>query len=112
MLAFHLDILTGYDIQLTLLSVVPGIAAALITFSVLRKAQTTCKRTVLSSLFMAVGIVTMHYTGMAAMEMSPPIIYIQLAACYWIGVARRYDLLCAVGLMVLSCLLISTASRY
>jgi len=75
MLAFHLPIPLGYDLPLTLLSAVPAIAAALLGFYVLREPDISVLRIILSGLLMGLGISIMHYTGMAALKMSPPISY-------------------------------------
>lgn len=75
MLAFHLPIPIGYDLPLTLLSALPAIAAALFGFYVLREPEISAARIIVSGLFMGVGISVMHYTGMAALVMSPPISY-------------------------------------
>lgn len=75
MLAFHLPIPIGYELSLTLLSTLPAIAAALLGFYVLRKPDIKIRRIVVSSLLMGAGISAMHYTGMAAITMSPPIHY-------------------------------------
>ena len=75
MLALHTPIAIGYDLHLTLLSVVPAIASALLGFHVLRAPRISGRRIVFSGLLMGVGISTMHYTGMAAIRMSPPIGY-------------------------------------
>ncbi|MBI5330994.1 MAG: diguanylate cyclase [Betaproteobacteria bacterium] len=73
MLAFHLDTPIGYDLAPTLLSALPAIAAALLGFYVLREPNIRMSRILLSGLFMGGGISVMHYTGMAALRMSPPI---------------------------------------
>ena len=75
MLAFHLPIPLAYDPVLTLFSIMPAIAAALLGFRVLRDAHITTARLLVSSLLMGAGISAMHYTGMAALKMSPPIDY-------------------------------------
>ncbi|MDD2915943.1 MAG: EAL domain-containing protein [Gallionella sp.] len=75
MLAFHLPIPLGYDLFLTLLSALPAIAAALLGFYVLREPDISTVRIVASGLLMGVGITIMHYTGMAALRMSPGINY-------------------------------------
>ena len=75
MLAFHLPIPLGYDLALTLLSALPAIAAALLCFYVLREPDISAVRIVVSGLLMGMGISTMHYTGMAALRMFPPISY-------------------------------------
>jgi len=75
MLAFHLSIPISYDLLLTLLSALPAIAAALLGFYVLRESNISLMRIVVSGLLMGTGISLMHYTGMAALKMSPPISY-------------------------------------
>lgn len=81
MLAFHwhspagYDIPIGYDLHLTLLSALPSIGAALLGFYVLRASTISKRRIAISGLLMGAGISTMHYTGMAALRMSPPLSY-------------------------------------
>ncbi|OGS91848.1 MAG: hypothetical protein A2Z95_10175, partial [Gallionellales bacterium GWA2_60_18] len=87
MLAFHLPIPIGYDLTLTLLSVLPAIAAALLGFYVLREPDISTARIIVSGLLMGVGISGMHYTGMAALEMSPPISYDPLIFALSVAIA-------------------------
>jgi diguanylate cyclase (GGDEF)-like protein/PAS domain S-box-containing protein len=75
MLAIHLSIPLGYDLPLTLLSALPAIAATLLGFYVLREKSIGVLRIIVSGLLMGAGISAMHYTGMAALKMSPPISY-------------------------------------
>lgn len=75
MLALHLPISIGYDLTLTLLSVLPAIAAALLGFKLLRQPRIQTTQILISSLLMGLGISVMHYTGMAALKMSPAITY-------------------------------------
>jgi len=76
MLAFHLPVPVAYDLTLTLLSVLPAIAVALLGFWVLCcKTHISIRRILVSGLLMGLGISAMHYTGMAALKMSPPISY-------------------------------------
>jgi diguanylate cyclase (GGDEF)-like protein/PAS domain S-box-containing protein len=75
MLAFHLPVPVSYDPFLTLLSVLPVIAASLLGFRVLRDLQVDSRRIALGGLVMGVGISAMHYTGMAALKMSPAVGY-------------------------------------
>ena len=75
MLAFHLSIPLGYDLSLTLLSAVPAMAAAIFCFFMLRTPNISVARIIVSSLLMGMGISMMHYIGMAALKMSPPISY-------------------------------------
>ncbi|MDD4977791.1 MAG: EAL domain-containing protein [Gallionella sp.] len=73
MLAFHLPIPLGYDPLLTVLSLIPAVLAALLGFRVLRDRVISKRRILISGIFMGVGISFMHYTGMAALKMSPTI---------------------------------------
>src|SRR5574340_989223 len=76
MLAFHLPIPVSYDLVLTLLSVLPAIAAALLGFWVqCCTDRPGAGRIFVGGLLMGLGIGAMHYTGMAALRMSPPISY-------------------------------------
>jgi diguanylate cyclase (GGDEF)-like protein/PAS domain S-box-containing protein len=75
MLAFHLPIPLSYDLSLTLLSVIPAIASSLLAFIVLRNTHISLPRLLISGLVMGAGISVMHYTGMGALRMSPPINY-------------------------------------
>ncbi len=76
MLAFHLPIPVTYDLTLTLFSILPAIAAALLGFWTLCcNTHIGGRRILISGFFMGLGIVAMHYGGMAALKMSPPISY-------------------------------------
>jgi len=75
MLAFSLPIPMGYDVPVTLLSmliavVVSGFALLMVTGSTLSR-----RNLVIGGVLMGLGISSMHYTGMAAMDVSPPIRY-------------------------------------
>ncbi|MBH3773354.1 EAL domain-containing protein [Pseudomonas aeruginosa] len=75
MLAFSLPIPLGYDLEITLLSLLIAIAAS--AFALWLVCQETLPWThwVLGALPMGAGVAGMHYTGMAAMHMSPGIEY-------------------------------------
>jgi two-component system sensor histidine kinase/response regulator len=75
MLAFHLDIPLSYDIPLTLGSMLPAIAASWLALFVIRRGSMSGRMLGLSAILMGGGISAMHYTGMAAMQMSPTIRY-------------------------------------
>jgi len=75
MLAFHLPIPLAYDPAWTLISILPAIAAALLGFRVLRDEHIGIVRLLVGGLVMGAGIGAMHYVGMAALRMSPPIDY-------------------------------------
>ncbi|MDH4216475.1 MAG: PAS domain S-box protein, partial [Gallionella sp.] len=71
MLAFSLPVPLAYDLTLTLLSILPAVAAAMLGFWVMcRKRHIGARQIVVSGLVMGLGISAMHYTGMAALEMS------------------------------------------
>lgn len=75
MFAYHLPIPIRYDVPLTVLSVLPGIAASMLCFFVLSEPDISVRRIIVGSLLMGAGISAMHYTGMASIRMSPPINY-------------------------------------
>ena len=75
MLAFNLPIPLGYDPKITTLSLL--IAIALSAFALWMVCQKTLPwtRLALGAVVMGAGVASMHYTGMAAMRMSPGISY-------------------------------------
>jgi diguanylate cyclase (GGDEF)-like protein/PAS domain S-box-containing protein len=75
MLAFHLPIPLAYDIPITIASAVPAIVASLIALLVIRAGREDPRTLALAATIMGLGIVAMHYSGMAALRMSPPIRY-------------------------------------
>lgn len=75
MLALHLPIPVGYDLALILLSLLPAVIAALLAFRVLRVQQIKHRLILTTAVLMGIGISSMHYLGMAALKMSPPIAY-------------------------------------
>ncbi len=75
MLAFHLPVPVAYDTLLTFVSVLPAIAAALLGFYLLQNTTLQIYRIVVGGFLMGMGIAAMHYTGMAALKMQPPISY-------------------------------------
>ncbi|MFZ0589624.1 MAG: MHYT domain-containing protein [Bryobacteraceae bacterium] len=75
MLAFTLPIPVRYDLPTVTWSLVAAILASGIALYVVSREIVTRRDAVLGSLFMGAGIVTMHYTGMAAMRLS--------AACHY-----------------------------
>ncbi|WP_341804991.1 bifunctional diguanylate cyclase/phosphodiesterase [Paenibacillus turpanensis] len=75
MLAFELNIDVTYNITITVLSALASIAASFIAFTVTGGAQAGIGRIGIGGLAMGVGIVTMHYSGMAAMQMPAEVEY-------------------------------------
>jgi diguanylate cyclase len=75
MLAYHLPIAMGYDPWITGLSWLAGILSSAFALSLVSREQLHYRRLCLGALLMGAGVSTMHYTGMAAMQMNPPIQY-------------------------------------
>jgi PAS domain S-box-containing protein len=75
MLAFLMPMPVSYDFGLTVLSLVVAIGVTAVGFSMIGTRQATELKFVLGGIFMGVGIVSMHYTGMAAMRMPADISY-------------------------------------
>ncbi|WP_188395280.1 putative bifunctional diguanylate cyclase/phosphodiesterase [Oxalicibacterium flavum] len=75
MLAFRLPISLGYDIGLTLLSLLIAIIASAFALWRVNQPQLSWRQLGASALLMGSGIAAMHYTGMAAMRMTPGIEY-------------------------------------
>jgi PAS domain S-box-containing protein len=78
MLAFIMPMPASFDLGLTALSLVVAIAVTGIGFYVIGTRRATHLQLALSGLFMGVGIVAMHYTGMAAMRMPAHLHYDQV----------------------------------
>ena len=79
MLAFSMPGMeVAYDLKLTLLSLLIAIGATGISFAVMSRSQASRRRLAAAGLFMGVGVVAMHYLGMAAMRMTGAIAYDRL----------------------------------
>ena len=82
MLAFDMPgMAVGYDLTLTLLSLLTAIAVTGIGFTVMADAAGSVTRLGAAGLLMGLGVVAMHYMGMAAMRMAGTIAYDRL----WFG---------------------------
>jgi len=75
MLAFLMPMPVSFDFGLTILSLVVAIGVTGVGFFVIGTRQATALRFVPSGIFMGIGIVAMHYTGMAAMRMPADLRY-------------------------------------
>lgn len=76
MLAFSLPGMeVSYDIHLTLISLVVPIVVTGVAFQVVNSKGTGPLALALSGLFMGIGVVAMHYIGMAAMRMPADLSY-------------------------------------
>lgn len=76
MLAFRLPIAMGYDPAITLLSLLIAIASSAFALWTVCRRNLSWPRLCVGALLMGAGVCSMHYTGMAAMRMMPPIHYI------------------------------------
>lgn len=75
MLAFSLPTPLGYDFVTTGYSLVIAILLSYSVLYVVTQTKRTASRLIIGGTLMGLGICGMHYTGMAAMDMQPPIHY-------------------------------------
>jgi diguanylate cyclase len=75
MMSLQLPVEVSYQLDLTLVSVVPAIAAAYITLQVVAAQVTRLKAIVGGGVLMGSGIGCMHYVGMAAMQLQAERLY-------------------------------------
>ncbi len=70
MLAFDLCMPINYGVQLTLISVLPSIFSSWITLNIITREKVSKCQLIIGGVLVGLGIGTMHYIGMAAMEVS------------------------------------------
>src|SRR5690606_14005797 len=75
MLSFSLPIPLGYDIAITVFSLLIAILISYFALNLVTKDGLTPTRLIMSGTVMGLGIAGMHYTGMEAMKMQPGIEY-------------------------------------
>lgn len=75
MLAFKTNMLLTYDPFWTIFSMLVAIAIAYGVFTIITKEKLTVPLVLFGAIVLGIGICTMHYTGMAAMEMDADIRY-------------------------------------
>ena len=75
MLAFHLPIAVAYESWLNALSWLIAVLVSAIALFIVQRPAMTGGNLSIGATVMGIGISLMHYTGMAAMQMSPPIHY-------------------------------------
>lgn len=75
MLAFELCTPVSYTWFTTLISMLPGIAAAWVALHLLTQQTISSKQIAIGGVLVGAGIGAMHYIGMAAMEMAPLLRY-------------------------------------
>jgi len=75
MLAFSLPVAMAFELRLTAISMAYAVVASAIALTITSRPQLRLPYLIGGGLVMGAGICAMHYTGMAAMRMSPPIRY-------------------------------------
>jgi NO-binding membrane sensor protein with MHYT domain/two-component sensor histidine kinase len=75
MLAFRLPIPVSYDVALTLASLLIAVTASWFALWIAGRETLSRRRLAAAGLLMGFAIVSMHYVGMYAMRMQPPIHY-------------------------------------
>ncbi|MCQ8850132.1 PAS domain S-box protein [Alteromonas stellipolaris] len=75
MLAFELCTAVSYNLGITIASALPGIASAWVALYLMTKPTISFTEIVTGGVLVGSGIGTMHYSGMAAMEMAPLLRY-------------------------------------
>lgn len=75
MLAFNLCTPVDYNVSLTLFSMLPSICASWVALNHLQQQKTGFKPLLIEGILVGSGIGTMHYTGMASMQMAPLLRY-------------------------------------
>ncbi|WP_158937886.1 bifunctional diguanylate cyclase/phosphodiesterase [Burkholderia sp. S171] len=76
MLAFSLPISLGYDPAITVLSLLIAIASSAFALWLVGQNELPVSRLIGGAVLMGAGVAGMHYTGMAALRMTPGISYI------------------------------------
>jgi diguanylate cyclase (GGDEF)-like protein len=105
MLAFSLPVPMGYDVPVTLLSMLIAIVVSGFALHTVSRESMGPRHLLLGAVLMGLGICAMHYTGMAAMDTHPPIRYdpllfaasvliaiIASLAALWMAFTLREDL--------------------
>jgi diguanylate cyclase len=87
MLAFSLPIPLGYDVPITLLSMLIAVVVSGFALYTVTRDNLGRSRLLTGAVLMGIGIAFMHYTGMAALRMSPPIEYDPLLFAVSVAIA-------------------------
>jgi NO-binding membrane sensor protein with MHYT domain/nitrogen-specific signal transduction histidine kinase/CheY-like chemotaxis protein len=92
MLALMLPIEIAYDVGITLLSMVIAIGVSTFALHIASRNQVGRAALVSAGIAMGIGICAMHYVGMAAIEISPPIRYhpLWVAVSFAIAIAASF----------------------
>ncbi len=92
MLALTLPIEIGYDVGVTLLSMVVAIVVSTFALQIASRTQVGGAALVGAGVAMGIGICAMHYVGMSAIEITPPITYdpLWVAVSFAIAIAASF----------------------
>src|SRR5918911_573358 len=83
MLALTLPIEIAYDVLLTLLSLAIAVVVSTFALHIASRQRVTRAALIAAGIAMGIGICSMHYVGMAAIEITPPIRY----DAFWVAVS-------------------------
>lgn len=108
MLAFKMPMHFSYDIPLTVVSLLVGVAASAFTIFIASRRYTTVPMIVVSGVVLGFGIAGMHYTGMAAMRMDAIIVYDRS----WVALSIAIAVVAAIAAIWIAFTLLSVASRH
>lgn len=75
MLASHLSVEINYDPLLVIASILPAIAASGIVFAIISRQRVRKTEVLAGAMLITTGIISMHYIGMAAMQMQATVQY-------------------------------------
>ncbi|MWL75563.1 hypothetical protein GQM09_34875, partial [Escherichia coli] len=75
MLAMDVSMRMNYDLLVTLVSMLIAIGASIFALWFVSRQQLRLRRLFLGALILGTGIVAMHYTGMAALQVEPAIVW-------------------------------------
>lgn len=75
MLAFHMPVRVTYSPLVVVASILPALSASYLALRIISRPSLKLPRALLSAFLMSLGIVSMHYVGMAAMQMNAIIRY-------------------------------------
>ena len=75
MLAFSLPVPLGYDFRMTFLSLAIAIVVSYFALNAITRPRLRPERLAVGGILMGLGIAGMHYVGMTALQMEPPITY-------------------------------------
>src|SRR5258705_627043 len=87
MLALSLPIPIIYDLSITLLSLAIAIGVSTFALHIASREHVTRRRVLSAGIAMGIGICSMHYVGMGAIEIAPPIRYEPVWVAASLGIA-------------------------